>query len=96
MSSNKSPESALRMGTIGSAVLFIVTSYFLINQLDVANNIWVAVLMGSLGGIIIGLVSEYYTAGKPIVDIAESGKTGAATVMSKGLAIGMQSVGIPV
>ena len=96
MSSNKSPESALRMGTIGSAVLFIVTSYFLINQLDVANNIWVAVLMGSLGGIIIGLVTEYYTAGKPIIDIAESGKTGAATVMIKGLAIGMQSVVIPV
>ena len=96
MSSNKSPESALRIGTIGSAVLFIVTSYFLINQLDVANNIWVAVLMGSLGGIIIGLVTEYYTAGKPIIDIAESGKTGAATVMIKGLAIGMQSVVIPV
>jgi len=96
MSSNKSPESALRMGTIGSAILFIITSYFLIDQLEVANNIWAAVLMGSLGGIIIGLVTEYYTAGKPIRDIAESGKTGAATVMIKGLAIGMQSVVIPV
>ena len=96
LSSNKSPESALRMGTIGSALLFIVTSYFLINFLDVSNSIWVAVLMGSFGGIIIGLVTEYYTAGKPIRDIAESGKTGAATVMIKGLAIGMQSVVIPV
>ena len=96
MSSNKSPESALRVGTIGSAILFIITSYFLIDQLEVANNIWAAVLMGSLGGIIIGLVTEYYTAGKPIRDIAESGKTGAATVMIKGLAIGMQSVVIPV
>jgi len=96
MSSNKSPESALRMGTIGSALLFIITSYFLINQLEVSNSIWAAVLMGSFGGIIIGLVTEYYTAGKPIRDIAESGKTGAATVMIKGLAIGMQSVVIPV
>jgi K(+)-stimulated pyrophosphate-energized sodium pump len=96
MSSNKSPESALRMGTIGSALLFIITSYFLINQLEVSNSIWAAVLMGSVGGIIIGLVTEYYTAGKPIRDIAESGKTGAATVMIKGLAIGMQSVVIPV
>ena len=96
MSSNKSPESALRMGTIGSAILFIITSYFLIDQLEVANNIWAAVLMGSLGGIIIGLVTEYYTAGKPIRDIAESGNTGVATVMIKGLAIGMQSVVIPV
>ncbi|WP_053820367.1 sodium-translocating pyrophosphatase [Candidatus Pseudothioglobus singularis] len=96
LSSNKSPESALRNGTIGSALLFIVTSFFLIDYLDVSNNIWAAVLMGSIGGIIIGLVTEYYTAGKPIRDIAESGKTGAATVMIKGLAVGMQSVVIPV
>ena len=96
LSSNKSPESALRMGTIGSAVLFIVTSYFLISFLDVSNNIWAAVLMGSIGGIIIGLVTEYYTAGKPIRDIAEAGQTGSATVMIKGLSVGMQSVVIPV
>ena len=96
MSSNKSPESALRIGTIGSALLFIITSYFLINQLEVSNSIWAAVLMGSVGGIIIGLVTEYYTAGKPIRDIAEAGETGAATVMIKGLAVGMQSVVIPI
>ncbi len=96
LSSNKSPESALRMGTIGSALLFIITSFFLIDSLDVSNNIWAAVLMGSIGGIIIGLVTEYYTAGQPIRDIAESGKTGAATVMIKGLAVGMQSVVIPI
>ena len=96
MSSNKSPESALRIGTIGSALLFIITSYFLINQLEVSNSIWAAVLMGSVGGIIIGLVTEYYTAGKPIREIAEAGETGAATVMIKGLAVGMQSVVIPI
>jgi len=96
MSSNKSPESALRTGTIGSAVLFIITAYFLIDQLDVAIEIWSAVLMGSIGGIIIGLVTEYYTAGKPIRDIAAAGETGAATVMIKGLATGMQSVVVPI
>ncbi|MDP6974137.1 MAG: sodium-translocating pyrophosphatase [Gammaproteobacteria bacterium] len=96
MSSNKSPESALRAGTIGSAVLFIITAYFLIDQLDVAIEIWSAVLMGSIGGIIIGLVTEYYTAGKPIRDIAAAGETGAATVMIKGLATGMQSVVVPI
>jgi K(+)-stimulated pyrophosphate-energized sodium pump len=96
LSSNKSPESALRMGTIGSALLFIITSYFLIDFLDVSNSIWAAVLMGSIGGIIIGLVTEYYTAGKPIRDIAEAGKTGSATVMIKGLSVGMQSVVIPI
>jgi len=96
MSSNKSPESALRTGTIGSAVLFIIAAYFMIDQLDVANEIWSAVLMGSVGGIIIGLVTEYYTAGKPIRDIAAAGETGPATVMIKGLATGMQSVVVPI
>ncbi len=96
MSSNKSPESALRTGTIGSAILFIIASYFLIDNLDVNNDVWAAVLMGSIGGIIIGLVTEYYTAGKPIREIAKAGETGAATVMIKGLAIGMQSVVIPI
>jgi K(+)-stimulated pyrophosphate-energized sodium pump len=96
LSSNRSPESALRTGTIGSAILFIITSYFLIDKLDVINDIWAAVLMGSIGGIIIGLVTEYYTAGQPIIDIAKAGETGPATVMIKGLAIGMQSVVIPV
>ena len=96
MSSNKSAESALRTGTIGSAILFIIASYFLIDNLDVNNDVWAAVLMGSIGGIIIGLVTEYYTAGKPIREIAKAGETGAATVMIKGLAIGMQSVVIPI
>jgi K(+)-stimulated pyrophosphate-energized sodium pump len=46
--------------------------------------------------VIIGLVTEYYTSSKPVVRIAEAGKTGAATVMITGLAVGMQSVVIPV
>ena len=94
--SAKSPEKALRMGTMGSSILFIITAYFLISMLDLSAGIWVAVLAGAVGGIIIGLVTEYYTAGKPVEHIAKSGETGAATVMISGLAIGMQSVAIPI
>ena len=92
----QSPEKALRMGTMGSSIIFIVLAYFLISQLDLNWGIWVAVLSGAVGGIIIGLVTEYYTAGAPVRHIAKSGETGAATVMISGLAIGMQSVAIPV
>ena len=53
-------------------------------------------LAGAVGGVLIGLVTEYYTAGKPVVRIAESGETGTATVMITGLAIGMQSVVVPI
>ena len=93
--SAKSPDVALRIGTIGAAVLFIIASYFVITSVGVNGKVWGAVLVGALGGIVIGLVTEYYTAGKPIRDIAHAGETGPATVMIAGLAIGMQSVVIP-
>ena len=94
--SDKSPEIALRFGTIGSAIVFIVASYFLVNFLAVSNGVWAAVLIGSIGGIIVGLVTEYYTGGAPVKKIAKGGETGSATIMITGLATGMQSVAIPV
>jgi len=94
--SAKSPEKALRMGTMGASVLFIALAYFLIAKLDLHYGIWVSVLAGAVGGIIIGLITEYYTAGKPVEHIAQAGETGPATVMISGLAIGMQSVAVPI
>ncbi len=94
--SDKSPEIALRFGTIGSAIVFIVASYLLVNFLAVSTGVWAAVLIGSIGGIIVGLVTEYYTGGAPVKKIAKGGETGSATIMITGLATGMQSVAIPV
>jgi len=95
MFSSQAPDKALRTGTIGSAVIFIISSYFVISLSQLDIKIWVAVLAGTIGGVIIGLVTEYYTAGKPVRHIAQAGETGPATVMIAGLAIGMQSVVIP-
>ncbi len=94
--SAKSPEVALRIGTISATLIFIITSLALIKLIGVSAAVWGAVLSGAVGGIIIGLVTEYYTAGKPVIQIAKSGETGPATVMIAGLAIGMQSVVIPI
>ena len=94
--SSKSADVALRFGTIGSAVIFIVAAYFLIQSMGASNGIWVAVLVGAIGGIVVGLVTEYYTGGAPVRKIAKDGETGPATVMISGLATGMQSVAIPV
>ena len=94
--SSKSPEVALRIGTMGSSILFIIAAYILVKELGASINVWVAVLTGAVGGIIIGLVTEYYTAGPPIKKIAGGGETGPATVMITGLAVGMESVAIPV
>lgn len=93
--SAQAPEKALRAGTISAAGIFIAISYFVIKHSAVDTNVWAAVLAGAMGGIIIGQVTEYYTAGKPIRHIAEAGKTGPATVMITGLALGMQSVVVP-
>ncbi|RLA10176.1 MAG: sodium-translocating pyrophosphatase, partial [Gammaproteobacteria bacterium] len=96
VNSAKSPEKALRMGTMGASILFIAIAYLAISMLGLSSGIWMAVLSGAVGGIIIGLVTEYYTAGKPVKHIAKAGETGPATVMIAGLAIGMQSVAVPV
>ena len=96
MLSSMSPEKALRAGTMGTSVIFIVAALFLIEHFGISRAVWYSVVIGSVGGIVIGLVTEYYTTGKPIRTIAAAGETGAATVMIAGLAIGMESVVIPV
>jgi len=95
MNATKAPEKALRMGTIGATVVFIITSFILIKAMGVSTGVYGAVVVGALGGIGIGLITEYYTGGKPVRDIAKSGETGPATVMISGLAVGMESVVVP-
>ena len=95
-SSGSAPDKALRTGTIGSTVIFIIAALALVYWSDVSLNIWWAVVVGAVGGIIIGLVTEYYTAGSPVRKIAGAGETGPATVMIAGLSVGMQSVVVPV
>ncbi|MFT5389922.1 MAG: K(+)-stimulated pyrophosphate-energized sodium pump, partial [Gammaproteobacteria bacterium] len=94
--SSRSPEIALRIGTIGASALFIVLSFIVISGSNIVSAVWGAVLIGAVGGIVIGLITEYYTASDPVRHIAHAGETGAATVIITGLAKGMESVAIPV
>jgi K(+)-stimulated pyrophosphate-energized sodium pump len=93
--SAKSPEVALRIGTIGATVIFIIAALVVTGLSGIAIAVWGSVLVGAAGGIIIGLVTEYYTSGAPVRKIAQAGETGAATVIIGGLAVGMQSVVVP-
>ncbi len=94
--SKQKPDVALRMGTIGATLLFMVAALVVIKQCEVSIAVWASVVCGAIGGIIIGLVTEYYTGGKPVLRIANAGKTGPATVMIAGLAVGLESVVVPV
>ena len=94
--SAKAPADALRYGTFGAAVLFIAAAWVVVDQLDVSTAVWWCVVAGAVGGIGIGLVTEYYTGGPPIRKLAKDGETGPATVMISGLATGMESVVLPV
>ena len=97
MQSAKAPASALRSGTLLAPVIFIVMAYFLIQSMgDVPMAVLWCVIAGAGGGVLIGLITEYYTGGQPVKEIAESGETGSATVMISGLSVGMQSVVIPI
>ncbi|MEP1209664.1 MAG: sodium-translocating pyrophosphatase [Rhizobiaceae bacterium] len=93
--SSAEPAAALRTGTLGAPVLFLAAAYVLVAYLGISANVWWAVVTGAAGGVAIGLVTEYYTAGGPVRRIAKSGETGPATVMITGLAVGMESVVIP-
>ena len=94
--SSKKPDVALRFGTMGATVLFIVAAYITTSTLSIQSTVWQCVVLGAVGGMLIGLVTEYYTGGKPVREIAKGGETGPATVMISGLAVGMESVVIPV
>ena len=93
---DQDPSAALRNCTFVSAGAMLFVAFFVIKVMDLSSGVFIALAVGCFAGIAIGLVTEYYTAGSPVVKIAESSNTGVATVMITGLAVAMESCAIPV
>ena len=93
----KKLHSALTMGTIVSGILVTICSAFLSNVLFGNLNAFYATTAGLVAGIMIGLITEYYTSYEygPVKSISKSSLTGSATTIITGLAVGMQSTFIP-
>jgi len=90
---------ALRRGIFTSAILVAIFSYFIVKMLlpDHMGVYW-AVICGLIAGIVIGLSTEFFTSDryKPTRSIADSSLSGGATVIIRGLSVGMLSTSVPV
>ncbi len=93
---NINPGSALRYSTFIAAGVFLAAAYFLVTRMTGITGPFWTILSGTLAGILIGLITEYYTGSKPVRSIAAASHTGPDTNMITGLSAGMESTVLPV
>jgi K(+)-stimulated pyrophosphate-energized sodium pump len=92
--------AALRKGVFTSSIIIAIIAYPLIGMVLGWEyiGVYAAVLAGLIGGVLIGIITEYYTSAtyKPTQQVADTATTGPATVIISGLSVGMLSTFLPV
>ena len=93
----KGLNNALTKGTLVSGFLVAICAAFLSQTLFGTLEVFYATVTGLIAGILIGLITEYYTSYSysPVKSISRSSLTGTATTIITGLAVGMRSTALP-
>ena len=103
------PQKALNTGEFVSAGVMLIASFLIINwmlpeswefdgQTITAMGVFWATIFGLAAGLLIGLITEYYTGTgtKPVWSIVNQSVTGSATNIIAGVGVGMISTAIPI
>jgi K(+)-stimulated pyrophosphate-energized sodium pump len=90
------PAAMLRNATYIAIALLAIGAYWYISIAQLEYALFYAILLGCVCGVLIGLITEYYTAGWPIKKLADASRSGAGTNVIYGLSIGLESTVAPV
>lgn len=87
----------LELGTLVSGILSIIGIYYIVRYLNLEFGVFYAILSGLVAGLLISRITGYFTEKhkKPVNQIVEASKTGAATTIIEGLSLGMRSTVLP-
>lgn len=93
----KSKISSLLHHTTTIAIGFFVAGAYVYMSLLSIDMVYLgSIILGAASGLVIGAATDYYTSKAPIKRLAEASNSGAGTNLIYGLAIGFESVVIPV
>ena len=93
---NLPPARVLRLALILPPFLVVVVAAVLLPSAGFSMGAVITLAAGAAGGAIVGLVTDYYTSMGPIHRVAESSLTGPGTNVIRGIAVGLESVAIPI